>query len=118
VPTLPEIADMYRTATLGMVFCTTNPSAVPIEMMACGLPIVDLGRPGNEVNYEGRRDIALLADPNPKKMAHDIMALLQDPAETERRRKNCLEFSSTFPPEILSVRQAESLILNRLARAS
>jgi hypothetical protein len=115
VPTLEGIGDMYRAATLGMVFCTTNPSAVPIEMMACGLPIVDLGRPGNEVNYEGRHDIALLADPRPARMARDILALLGNPRELAARRKTCLEFSSTFPPEMLSARRVEALILGRLA---
>ena len=69
VPTIGGLAQMYSDADLGIAFSTTNPSLVPYEMMACGLPVVDLGRPGNEANYADRFDIALLANPEPQRMA-------------------------------------------------
>ena len=42
LPTIKDLADLYRESTIGMVFSTTNPSLVPYEMMACGLPVIDL----------------------------------------------------------------------------
>ncbi|HEY8303182.1 MAG TPA: glycosyltransferase family 4 protein [Solirubrobacteraceae bacterium] len=37
-----ELASLYSRATLGMVFSLTNPSLIGLEMMACGLPCVEL----------------------------------------------------------------------------
>jgi glycosyltransferase involved in cell wall biosynthesis len=96
------------------VFSTTNPSLVPYEMMACGLPVVDLNRPGNEVNYDGRYDIALLADPDPATMARQMAELLDNPSELELRRRNGLEYAASFPTEEEMGARVEQLILARL----
>jgi len=115
VPTIHDLSEMYANADLGIVFSTTNPSLVPYEMMASGCPVVDLNRPGNEVNYDGRRDIAYLADPIPENMAMEIVSLLDDPAQLARRRKNGLDFAATFPSEEEMARRVEELIVNRIA---
>ncbi|MGO9373052.1 MAG: methyltransferase domain-containing protein, partial [Syntrophobacteraceae bacterium] len=78
LPTLDDLASMYSNGDLGIVFSPTNPSLVPYEMMACGLPVVDIGRPGAEINYGGRFDIALLADPRPEVMALQMCELLSN----------------------------------------
>lgn len=115
VPTINDLSEMYANADLGVVFSTTNPSLVPYEMMASGCPVVDLNRPGNEVNYDGRRDIAYLADPIPEHMAREIVTLLDDPAQLARRRKNGLDFAASFPSEEEMARRVEELIVNRIA---
>lgn len=114
VPTLEGLADLYSSADLGMVFSTTNPSLVPYEMMACGLPVVDLDRPGNEINYDNRRDIALLVDPRPEIMAEQVVTLLDAEDERNARSRNGLDFVGGFPTEIEMARRIESLILGRL----
>lgn len=114
VPTLEDLAALYATSSLGLVFSTTNPSLVPYEMMSCGLPVVDLDRPGNEVNYDGRHDIALLADPDPAAMARQMAELLDDAAQLEMRRKNGLDYAQTFPTEEEMAQRVEQLILGRL----
>jgi glycosyltransferase involved in cell wall biosynthesis/SAM-dependent methyltransferase len=114
VPTITDLAEMYANADLGIVFSTTNPSLVPYEMMACGLPVVDLGRPGNEINYGGRKDIAFLADPAPERLARQIAELLNNPGEREMRSRNGLDFVKTFPSEEQMARRVESLILARV----
>jgi glycosyltransferase involved in cell wall biosynthesis len=114
VPTLQDLAQLYSTSALGLVFSTTNPSLVPYEMMACGLPVVDLNRPGNEVNYDGRYDIALLADPDPATMARQMAELLDNPSELELRRRNGLEYAASFPTEEEMGARVEQLILARL----
>jgi len=87
---------------------------VPYEMMACGLPVVDLNRPGNEVNYAGRHDIALLADPDPATMARQLAELVDDPAQMETRRRNGLEYAETFPTEQEMAERVEQLIQARI----
>ena len=37
-----ELAQAYNAATAGLVLSMTNPSLIPTEMLACGLPVVDL----------------------------------------------------------------------------
>lgn len=115
LPGIDDLAKMYADADLGLVFSTTNPSLVPYEMMACGLPIVDLDRPGNETNYGGRKDIALLANPDPAAMAKRISDLLSDPEELSARSQRGLEFVQTFPSEEEMARRVEELILARMS---
>jgi glycosyltransferase involved in cell wall biosynthesis len=115
VPTIDDLSQMYANADLGIVFSTTNPSLVPFEMMASGCAVVDLRRPGNEVNYDHRSDIALLADPMPEHMAAEILALLTDNEELNRRRNNGLIFADSFPTEGEMARRIEHLICDRMA---
>jgi glycosyltransferase involved in cell wall biosynthesis/SAM-dependent methyltransferase len=116
LPTISDLAELYCNADLGIAFSTTNPSLVPYEMMACGLPVVDLDRPGNEFNYGGRTDIAFLFDPNPAVMGYQICDALARPDELARRSANGLEFIRTFPTEEEMARRIESLILARVGR--
>ena len=115
VPTINDLAQMYSNADIGVVFSTTNPSLVPYEMMACGLPVIDLGRPGNEVNYDGRQDIALLADPRPSVMARQMLTLLDDLPARKQRSDAGIEFTAGFPTEEQMAQRVEQLIVMRLA---
>jgi glycosyltransferase involved in cell wall biosynthesis len=114
VPTLDELAQLYSDADLGIAFSTTNPSLVPYEMMACGLPVVDLGRRDNEFKYGGRFDIALMADPDPSRMAEQIRDLLDNAEERKSRSEAGLAFARTFPSEETMATRVEALILARL----
>lgn len=116
VPTLNDLAKLYATSAAGLVFSTTNPSLVPYEMMACGLPVIDLNRPGNEVNYDSRQDIALLADADPIRMARDMATMLDDSKALAMRSTNGLAFAATFPSEEEMARRVEKLIVQRLGR--
>jgi glycosyltransferase involved in cell wall biosynthesis len=113
---LQDLAEIYVNSDLGIVFSTTNPSLVPYEMMACGLPVVDLKRPGNEINYGAREDIAFLADPSPSVMAQQIQKLLEDREQLTQRSVNGLEFVQTLPSEEQMARRVEELILRRMER--
>lgn len=114
LPTIDDLAQAYADADLGIAFSTTNPSLVPYEMLACGIPVVDLGRPGNELNYGSRTDIALLADPDPARMARQVRDLLLNPAERAARSRAGIAFVSTLPDEEQMARRVEELILRRL----
>ena len=116
LPTINDLAEMYSNGDIGMAFSTTNPSFIPYEMMACGLPVVDLDRGDNIVNYGGHSNIAFLADPQPDKMAEQIAALLENREELAQRRLNGLEFVRNFPTEEEMAKNFERIIFTRINR--
>jgi glycosyltransferase involved in cell wall biosynthesis/GT2 family glycosyltransferase len=76
----PEsLAELYNRASLGLVISLTNYSLVPKEMMACGLPVVDVRGSSAESVFASDRKVIELADPDPEALAARIEALLDDP---------------------------------------
>jgi glycosyltransferase involved in cell wall biosynthesis len=57
VPTLQELAEIYSSHRLGIAFSPTNPSLVPYEMMACGLPVLDIDLPGSPMEKYGNNEL-------------------------------------------------------------
>ena len=76
------LADLYRDCTIGFVLSGTNYSLVPNEMMACGLPVVDIDADHTRLSYEP--NTAVLAEPSPKGLAEALSRLLNDVAFRER----------------------------------
>ena len=79
-----ELGDLYRSATVGVVLSMTNPSLVPTEMLACGLPVVDLASEPMLSTF-GPEGPILLAGFDPLALADAIERLLDDPADRARR---------------------------------
>ena len=74
----PEaLALRYSEATVGLCLSLTNYSLIPQEMMACGLPCVDLSGRSPEATF-GRDGPAELAEPDPLSIADAVEALLDD----------------------------------------
>ena len=82
----PELARLFGEGTVGMCLSLTNYSLVPQEMLACGLPCVDLDRPGTRSVY-GDDGPVLLAPFDPDALAGALDRLLGDEAEWERRSR-------------------------------
>jgi glycosyltransferase involved in cell wall biosynthesis len=116
--TIQELGDLYRAADVGLCFSTTNPSLVPFEMMACGLPVVDLDVNGNEVNY-GSRDNCVLVEPLPDAIAEGIVRVLEDEGLRQGLSANGVRFAASFPTEVEMAKGIEQVIVeqhrNRLA---
>jgi glycosyltransferase involved in cell wall biosynthesis len=95
-----ELLEMYNEATVGLVISLTNYSLIPNEMMACGLPVVDLDTECLRDLYESGTDI-ILASPTPRAMADAIISLLGNPglrsriAENARRKVMDLTWEKT-----------------------
>lgn len=79
-----ELASLYRRATAGLVLSLTNYSLIPQEMMACGLPVVDLRGGCSEAMF-GEDGPVELANADPVAIADALERLLDDPAEWDRR---------------------------------
>jgi glycosyltransferase involved in cell wall biosynthesis len=73
-----ELARAYSAATVGLVLSLTNPSLIPQEMLACGLPCVDVASESMLSTY-GTNGPATLAAPHPIALCEAIEALLDDP---------------------------------------
>ena len=81
-----ELARAYSEATVGLVLSLTNPSLIPQEMLACGLPCVDVASESMLATY-GADGPATLAAPEPIALCEAIEALLDDaPRRAEARR--------------------------------
>jgi glycosyltransferase involved in cell wall biosynthesis len=111
-----QLAQQYATATLGVVLSLTNPSLVPTEMLACGLPVVDLAVPSMQATF-GPLDALELAAPDPLALAAAIERLLDDPALRARRTASGLALTArrTWPN---AAAQVEAGLRAALARNS
>jgi len=89
-----ELGDLYRKSAIGMVFSATNHSIINKEMMACGLPVLDLDVPSVRAVFPG--DVMATALPRPEAIADKLEELLGDPQERERLSTAGSEFAGRF----------------------
>jgi O-antigen biosynthesis protein len=80
----PELARLYAEATVGVSLSLTNYSRVSQEMMACGLPCVELDTPSVRVAL-GSEGTLTLAPFDPAGLADAIERLLDDRGLRERQ---------------------------------
>lgn len=75
-----ELGALYRDCDLGMVFSATNYSLIPIEMMACDLPVVEIDTESTRAVFT--EDCVEFAKPDPLLLADTLRRLL---SESSRR---------------------------------
>ncbi len=73
---IPQLARLYRSARVGLCISASNPSRVPFEMMASGLPVVEVALPNTVFDFP--EDGCLLAYPDPDSLALALENLLDD----------------------------------------
>lgn len=110
-----ELAKLYRNSTVGVVFSATNHSLVNKEMMACGLPVVDLDL--DTVRSIFPSEAMAFAKPTPEGIADKLEQLLKDPQERERLRLNGLSYVQDLSWE-KSARMVEGAIKERVQLAA
>src|SRR5262245_59391385 len=89
-----ELAALYRRASVGLVFSLTNLSLVTQEMMASGLPVVELNGDNVSSLLGEPGELVMLAAPDPASIAGAIEKLLDDPTaagEMARRADDFVE---------------------------
>jgi glycosyltransferase involved in cell wall biosynthesis/GT2 family glycosyltransferase len=91
VLTPPQLATLYSEATVGLCLSLTNFSLMPKEMLACGLPCVELAGVSAESIFgsDGPLELASL---DPRAIADALERLLDDPEHWERRSREGIEF--------------------------
>ncbi|HHH38509.1 MAG TPA: glycosyltransferase [Sedimenticola sp.] len=86
---LDQLADLYSQCDCALVISLTNVSLLPLELMACGCPVVS--NRGENVEWLLKdRDNALLADADPRALADAVVRLLTDAGLRERIRERGL----------------------------
>lgn len=115
LPTIDDLADLYRNADMGVVFSTTNPSLVPYEMMHCGCPVVDLDVDLALSKYGNNENNILLCDPRPKLMAKQIYDALHSQDLLRTKRESALEWvHKEFPSEDEMGEIVENIIIQEV----
>jgi O-antigen biosynthesis protein len=91
VLTPPQLATLYSEATVGLCLSLTNFSLMPKEMLACGLPCVELAGVSAESIFgsDGPLELATL-DPN--SIANALEQLLDNRERWELRSREGIEF--------------------------
>jgi glycosyltransferase involved in cell wall biosynthesis/GT2 family glycosyltransferase len=86
-----QLSWLYSQATVGLCLSLTNFSLMPKEMLACGLPCVELAGISAESIFgsDGPLELAPL-DPN--RIADALERLIADRTEWERRSREGIEF--------------------------
>jgi GT2 family glycosyltransferase/glycosyltransferase involved in cell wall biosynthesis/SAM-dependent methyltransferase len=110
-----ELAALYRRASIGVVFSLTNLSLVDQEMMACGLPVVELDVENVSKSLGRSGEIAVLARPTPDGIAGELDRLLDSPEERSAMAERARRFveGRTWAH---AAGQVESALLGFLAR--
>jgi hypothetical protein len=88
---------LYNRCQVGLCISASNPSRIPYEMMAAGLPVVDIHRENNL--FDIPEDAALLADARPEDLAQAVMDLLRDDARRGAMSRAGLAFMRERPLE-------------------
>ncbi|MDW7773277.1 MAG: glycosyltransferase [Desulfobulbaceae bacterium] len=103
---------LYNRCAAGLCLSSSNPSRVPFEMMAAGLPAVDFH--GDNTIYDMPEHGILLAERNPSSLAGAIIKILQTPDLQREIRQHGLQFMKDRHAE-LEFEQCASKIEDILA---
>jgi glycosyltransferase involved in cell wall biosynthesis len=87
-----QLANLYNTSELGVVFSTTNPSRIAYEMVACGMPAIEADCEYTE--YDMDSDAFVRTDPDHDTIINTIDDLLNDPKEMKRLQAECEIYSN------------------------
>ena len=93
-----RLNEIYSRCLAGLCMSMTNPSRVPFEMLAAGLPVVEAHRENNF--YDLPAGGALLAEVNADAIKNALLDLVADAGLRERERQAGLDFMAKRPAEL------------------
>lgn len=94
---IQECNELYNKCQLGLCMSASNPSRIPFEMMAAGLPVVEMYKENNL--YDFPEDGICLAEPSPEAIATAILNLLDNPKELRKMGTAGYQFMKDYPLE-------------------
>jgi len=77
-----ELKELYRESDFGVVFSYTNISLVPLEMMACGCPVIETSE--GSFKHFFNSDCAILVDSYPKDFVRKVTYYIEHPGERKK----------------------------------
>ena len=90
---LDDLPDLYNRCDAALVISLTNLSLLPLELMACGCPVVSNNGPN--VEWLLNREIAALAEPTVEALRDALISLLTDEGYRLRLIDAGLNFAKT-----------------------
>lgn len=91
---LDECNKLYNKCKVGLCISSSNPSRIPFEMMAAGLPVVDLYRENNL--YDMPDQGVTLAYSTPQSIASAILNLLDDEKLAKEKSTYGMNYMKNF----------------------
>ncbi|MEK5206056.1 glycosyltransferase family 4 protein [Psychrobacillus sp. FSL H8-0510] len=88
--TYNQLSELYNKCQVGFCISSSNPSRIPFEMMATGLPVVDIYRENNL--YDLPDGGVSLAYQTPESLAEAIIQILVDEDKREEMSKFGVEY--------------------------
>jgi O-antigen biosynthesis protein len=85
-----QLAAIYHECDVGVVFSGTNYSLVPLEMMACELPVLEIDTESTRAIY--KHGEVTFARPNPQEIADAVHELLTDAGLREKQVASAIRF--------------------------
>jgi len=101
-----DLSDLYRGCDAALVLSHSNLSLLPLEILACGCPVVSNN--GANVEWLLHREIAFLSDPTPESLCGNLQQALTLSPDREARIAAGLRFaqSTSWPIEIDKIERA------------
>lgn len=107
-----QLGDLYRQCDIGLVFSATNYSLIPMEMMACGLPVVELDVESTRAVFSD--EAVAFSYPTPYDIANTLQRLIESEEERAKYRAGGLRFVAPLSWE-KSARSLEAGLLEGMA---
>ncbi|NPC57188.1 rhamnosyltransferase WsaF family glycosyltransferase [Caenimonas soli] len=95
---LHECNALYNRSAVGLCISSTNPSRIPFEMMAAGLPLVELHR--ENTLYDLPEGAALLCDQTAESIAEGLLHLLRNDSAREIMSAKAVDFMNSRGQEV------------------
>lgn len=94
---IEQCNELYNKCKVGVCMSSSNPSRIPFEMMAAGLPVVELYKENNI--YDMPDEGVVLARPTPEAIASAIIHLLDNPEEYRKMSDFGINYMKDYPIE-------------------
>lgn len=106
-----ELAELYQTCDLGVVFSATNYSLIPQEMMACGIPVAELDVESTRAIFPD--GVVSYLSTEPRTMADQLADLVENKEKRQEQAKVAYDWVSQFTWEN-AAKAVESALFKRL----
>lgn len=107
-----QLAALYNDCHLGICFSATNYSLVPQEMMACGLPLIELDNDSTRAIFPD--GVTTLAGPDPHDIAAHIGRLMDAPQVRQDQAAAALDWVQGLSWET-AARRVETAIVDYIS---
>ncbi|OOX89577.1 hypothetical protein BOQ00_03435 [Campylobacter coli] len=85
-----ELSVLYNSCDIGIVFSATNYSLIPLEMMACGLPVIEIDTESTRAVFN--EDIISFVQADPRSISKGILSLINHKEKRQQQAECALKF--------------------------